>query len=91
MGAFSFIQKPISKDDLNATFDKIEYLIHKKLKNLLIIEDNKIQNKSIRELIGNGDVKSFSAYSAKESFEMLANDNFDCIILDIGLPNMLRF
>lgn len=91
LGAFSFIQKPISKDDLNSTFDKIEDLISKKLKNLLIIEDNKIQNKSICELIGNGDVKSFSAYSAKESFEMLAKDNFDCIILDIGLPDMSGF
>ncbi|MEK7435150.1 MAG: response regulator, partial [Cyanobacteriota bacterium] len=88
LGAFSFIQKPISKDDLNSTFDKIEEFISKKLKKLLVVEDNETQNKAIRELIGNGDVKSFSAYSGKESFEMLSKDNFDCVIVDLGLPDM---
>jgi CheY-like chemotaxis protein/CHASE3 domain sensor protein/GAF domain-containing protein len=91
LGAFSFIQKPVSRDELNKTFDKIEDFISKKLKKLLIVEDNEKQNKAIRELIGNGDVKSYSAYSGQESFEMLLNDNFDCVIVDLGLPDMTGF
>lgn len=91
LGAFNFIQKPISKDEMNHSFDKIEDFISKKLKKLLIVEDNETQNKAIRELVGNGDVKSFSAYSGKESFEMLNKDNFDCVIVDLGLPDMSGF
>ncbi len=91
LGAFNFTQKPISKDELNNTFDKIEDFISKKIKKLLIIEDNENQNKAIRELIGNGDVKSFSAYSGNEAYEMMNDDYFDCVIIDLGLPDMSGF
>ena len=71
LGAFDFMQKPISKNDLQASFNKIEDFISRKLKKLLIVEDNKIQNDVIRELIGNGDVKCFSAFSGSEAYDMM--------------------
>jgi CheY-like chemotaxis protein len=55
------------------------------------VEDDKQQNKAIRELIGNGDVKSFSAYSGNEAQEILVSESFDCIIVDLGLPDMSGF
>ncbi len=91
LGAFDFIRKPVSKNDLKKTFDKIEDFVSKKLKKLLIVEDNNQQNKAIRELIGNGDVKSFSAYSGKEAFDMMSKGKYDCVIVDLGLPDMLGF
>ena len=90
-GAFDFVSKPVSKDALQNAFDRIEDFISRKLKRLLIVEDNQQQNKAIRELIGNGDVKSFSAYSGNEAMEMLKQEKFDCIIVDLGLPDMLGF
>ncbi len=91
LGAFDFIRKPISKDDLQNTFDKIEDFVSKKLKKLLVVEDNEAQNKAIRELIGNGDVKSFSAYSGREAYDLMDKGNFDCVIVDLGLPDMTGF
>jgi len=91
LGAFDFVRKPVGKDDLRKTFDKIDDFISKKLKKLLIVEDNENQNKAIRELIGNGDVKSFSAYSGKEAHEMMNKEHFDCIIVDLGLPDVSGF
>jgi len=88
LGAFDFIRKPVTKDVLLGAFDKIEEFVRKKLKKLLIVEDNEAQNAAIRELIGNGDVKSFSAYSGKEAYDLLVKDSFDCIIVDLGLPDM---
>ena len=79
------------KDDLKNAFDKIEDFVSKKLKKLLIVEDNEQQNKAIRELIGNGDVKSFSAYSGEEAHEMMSKEHFDCVIVDLGLPDMSGF
>jgi CheY-like chemotaxis protein len=55
---------------------------------LLIVEDNRQQNIAIRELIGNGDVKSFSAYAGQEAYEIMQKEKFDCIIIDLGLPDM---
>jgi len=91
LGAFDFIRKPITQTDLQKTFDKIEDFISKKLKKLLIVEDNETQNKAIRELIGNGDVKTFSAFSGQEAYDMLSNGDFDCVIVDLGLPDMTGF
>jgi CheY-like chemotaxis protein/HAMP domain-containing protein len=91
LGAFDFVQKPVSGDSLQQAFGKIEDFINRKLKRLLIIEDNEHQNKAICELIGNGDVKCFSAYSGKEAINMLDKEKFDCIIVDLGLPDMVGF
>lgn len=91
LGAFDFVRKPVSRDDLQHALDKLENFVSRKLKKLLIVEDNELQNKAIRELIGNGDVKTFSAYSGNEAMEMLKREKFDCIIVDLGLPDMLGF
>jgi CheY-like chemotaxis protein/signal transduction histidine kinase len=88
LGAFDVVKKPVNQGDLDSAFGRIEEFINKKLKKLLVVEDNKQQNMAIRELIGNGDVKSFSAYTGEEAHQMLLNDKFDCIIIDLGLPDM---
>lgn len=88
LGAFDFIQKPVTQADINAAIDRMQEFTNKKLKKLLIVEDNREQNNAIKELIGNEDVKFFSAYSGAEAYDMLLKEKFDCIIIDIGLPDM---
>jgi CheY-like chemotaxis protein len=88
LGAFDFIKKPVTRAGMQDAMDKIEEFIRKKLKKLLIVEDNRQQNNAIRELIGNGDVKSFSAYAGLEAYEIMQKEKFDCIIIDLGLPDM---
>lgn len=91
LGAFDFISKPVTHEDLRAGFDKIEEFINRKLKHLLIVEDNKQQNQAIKELIGNGDVKVDQAYSGTEGLQLLSEKEFDCVIIDLGLPDMTGF
>lgn len=87
-GAFDFIMKPASQADIEAAIDRTEEFTRKKLKKLLIVEDNREQNNAIKELIGNKDVKFFSAYDGAEAYDMLLKEKFDCIIIDLGLPDM---
>lgn len=91
LGAIDFLSKPVSKGQFYKSFEKLERFLSKKIKNLLIVEDNVTQNKAIKSLIGNGDVKCFSAFSGNEAYDMLTKNNFDCIIVDIGLPDMKDF
>jgi CheY-like chemotaxis protein/CHASE3 domain sensor protein len=88
LGAFDFVKKPVTRSTMQDAVDKMEEFIRKKLKKLLIVEDNRQQNNAIRELIGNGDVKSFSAYAGMEAFEIMQKEKFDCVIIDLGLPDM---
>jgi CheY-like chemotaxis protein/HAMP domain-containing protein len=91
LGAIDYVRKPISFEAFQKAFDRIEDFISRKLKKLLIVEDNELQNRAIRELLGNGDVKCYSSYSGQEAFDMLKKEKFDCTIVDLGLPDMTGF
>jgi len=58
------------------------------LKNLLLVEDDEIQTMSIRELIGNGDVKTTVVASGREALAAIESTKYDCMVLDLGLPDM---
>jgi len=91
LGAFDYIRKPVTTQELRKAFDRIENFAGKKTKKLLIIEDNEQHNHAIRELIGNGDVTCFSAFEGAKAYKMMEEETFDCIIVDLGLPDMSGF
>ena len=47
--------------------------------------------KSIIKLIGNGDVFAEEAATGAETIRALKSKTFDCMILDLGLPDMSGF
>jgi signal transduction histidine kinase/DNA-binding response OmpR family regulator len=90
-GAVEYLVKPVDKDQLEEAFQRIENFIDRKMKNLLIVEDDENSRKSIKLLIGNGDVKCFEAGSGKEALQTLNSTQIDCIVLDLGLPDISGF
>lgn len=91
LGAIAYLQKPVSSEDLTQLFGEIQSFIARRVKNLLIIEDDTVQAQSIIELIGNGDVNSIAAYTAKEALSTLQTQQIDCVVMDLGLPDMSGF
>jgi len=61
------------------------------MKNLLIVEDDANSRRSIKLLIGNGDVKCLEAETGKQALEILQETIIDCVVLDLGLPDMSGF
>ncbi|EMF90119.1 signal transduction four helix bundle sensory module [Leptospira santarosai str. ST188] len=90
-GAVEYIRKPVDKKRLDEAFNHIQHFISRKMKNLLIIEDDENSRNTTRKLIGNDDVKCFEASSGKEALSVYSENHFDCIVLDIGLPDMSGF
>lgn len=90
-GAVEYLTKPVSKEQLNDAFVRIEDLVNRKMKNLLIVEDNDDLRKSMMKLIGNGDVKCYEAATGKEALNYFKKENIDCMVLDIGLPDINGF
>jgi len=88
LGAFDFIRKPVSAPEMRAAFTRVEEFIRRKFKKLLVVEDNEQENIAIRELIGNGDIRSFPAYTGGDAYELMQKEKFDCIIIDLGLPDI---
>ncbi|MDF2448563.1 MAG: baeS7 [Bacteroidota bacterium] len=90
-GAIEYLMKPIEKNDLDEAFRRIESFVNRKMKNLLIIEDDANSRLAVKKLIGNGDVKCFEAGTAREAIALFKEHHFDCIVLDLGLPDMDGF
>ena len=90
-GVVGYLTKPAKKEELDAAFTTIEEVSSKKIKNLLVIEDNKVLRESMIRLIGNGDVYSTGVASGTEAISELRSNEYDCMILDLGLPDMTGF
>jgi CheY-like chemotaxis protein/signal transduction histidine kinase len=86
-GAIGYLKKPVNAKSLSGAFDKIEHFLEKKMKHLLIVEDNENMRKTMRQLLKGSDIKISEVASAVECLEVLRKDDFDCIILDLGLPD----
>lgn len=88
MGAVDFLTKPVSLKKLEALFDNICKFISRPVRKLMVVEDDKVQMNAIMELIGNGDVKVTGVSTGKEAKERLLSEKYDCLILDLNLPDM---
>ncbi len=90
-GAITHLQKPVSRDDLASAFDHIADFADRRVRRLLIVEDDDTQRMSIVELIGNGDVLTTAVATGGEALEALRAEHFDCMVLDLKLPDMSGF
>ena len=91
LGAVGYLVKPVSIPKLEEAFTKIEEIIAKPVKRLLVVEDENAQRQAIVELIGNGDVVTTAVATGTEALERLRTESFDCMILDLGLADMSGF
>ncbi|CAN5707485.1 HAMP domain-containing protein [soil metagenome] len=91
LGAFNHVQKPVTHEDLGKTFDDMRDFIERRIRKLLVVEDDDVQRMSVVELIGNGDVKTTAVATGKEALHILKDERFDCMVLDLKLPAMSGF
>ncbi|NCD24726.1 MAG: response regulator [Deltaproteobacteria bacterium] len=90
-GAIGFLTKPVDVEKLQETFEHIKAFVSRPLKRLLVVDDDQLQRESIRTLIGTEDVDIVTASSGREALDLLAEQSFDCMILDLGLSDMSGF
>ncbi|MFL5290115.1 MAG: HAMP domain-containing protein [Myxococcales bacterium] len=89
MGAFSYLEKPVSKEALEGSISHIAQYVDKKVKNLLLVEDDQPQANSMVELIGEGeDLKITVARTGAEAFDALEKGGVDCVVLDLVLEDV---
>ena len=86
--ALGFVSKSDEKKNLQEAFDHLKNFVERPVKNLLLVEDDEILRTSITELIGNGDVHTTVVGTAGEALTELHKQEYDCMILDLGLPDM---
>ncbi|MEH2068438.1 MAG: HAMP domain-containing protein [Nostoc sp.] len=91
LGAIAYLQKPLTSETISQALNKIKGFVERQVKNLLVVEDDDTQRHSIVELIGNTDVATTAVDTGAAALEAIRNQHFDCLVLDLGLPDMTGF
>ena len=91
LGAIAYLQKPVTSEALNQALTDIIGFLARQVKNLLVVEDDETQRLSIVELIGNSDVCTTAVGTGAAALAALGSGHFDCVVLDLGLPDMTGF
>src|SRR5205807_118150 len=87
-GAFAYMKKPAEREDLVKALLKIQTFLSRQRKNLMIVEDSEVERRSLVDLLAGDDVVTQEAGTAAEALEMLKSKPFDCLVLDLMLPDM---
>ncbi len=90
-GALAHLTKPATQEALDEAFGRIKGFVERRVKTLLVVEDDDRQRDSIIELIGNGDVKTTAAATGHQALELIGQNGYDCMVLDLGLSDMSGF
>ncbi len=90
-GAFAFVTKPTSTEELNATLTRIRDYSRRRRKRLLLVEDSPAAQMSTRELLAGDDIDIEIAATGAEALNTLGRGGFDCTVLDLRLPDMTGF
>ncbi|MCH7807285.1 MAG: response regulator [Proteobacteria bacterium] len=90
-GALSFLKKPADQTRLAKIFKDITDFKTRGPRQLLIVEDNARQRKALVDLIGNGDVNVTAVDSGKKALAYLKKKHFDCLVLDLMMPDIDGF
>jgi HAMP domain-containing protein/CheY-like chemotaxis protein/signal transduction histidine kinase len=88
LGAVAFLQKPATEEALDKAFGDLGGYVDRRIKNLIVVEDDDRERQSIVELVTDHDVETTAVASGQEALALLGTRRFDCMVLDLGLPDM---
>jgi HAMP domain-containing protein/signal transduction histidine kinase/CheY-like chemotaxis protein len=86
-GARNCFQKPLKENALKNLFEDIIYMSNKKVKDILIVEDDETDSSEIAKIITGNDVNIVTAKTSKEALTLMNKKRFDCLVLDPALSN----
>ena len=90
-GAFDYLVKASTTTSLEKALERIKDFTVARTKRLMIVEDNDIERSAIVELLGHKDIEILAVGSGSEALAALRKETFDCIVLDLRLPDMDGF
>ncbi len=90
-GAFAFLTKPTSHEGLELAFARMKEYASPRRRRLLVVEDDPAEQFSIRELLGSQDIDLEVVATGTEALQVVKEQPFDCMVLDLRLPDMSGF
>jgi CheY-like chemotaxis protein len=91
-GAMAYLQKPITSEELAGALSEVTRVMDRRVKSLLLVEDDETERAAITELIGaEEDVSVTAVASGEEALAELESERYDCMVLDLSLAGTTGF
>ncbi|HLL53353.1 MAG TPA: response regulator, partial [Myxococcaceae bacterium] len=89
VGAFAYMEKPVSRDALDGALSHLSSFLDRKLRRLLVVEDQEDPRASVQALFqGAEDLEVVTARTGEQAMAALARQEIDCLVLDLLLPDV---
>ncbi|ARP84695.1 histidine kinase [Bordetella genomosp. 8] len=87
LGAVGYALKPVAREELVEAFKRVEEKLQRRASRLLVVEDDPDLRASISLLLQADDIEITTAGTVAEALEHLAARTFDCMVMDLMLPD----
>ncbi len=87
-GALEYLVKPITIESLHKALVDVNKFAEREVKDLLVADGDEQHRNNVLNLIGNGDVRIKAVASGKDALAALKKKRYDCIVLDLNLPDI---
>ncbi|WP_430421252.1 response regulator [Phenylobacterium sp.] len=91
LGAVGYLLKPVEREKLSEVLQSLESQLTRSMRRVLIVEDDAVQRDAVGRLLAAGDVETVGVGTAAECLEKLKTETFDCMVLDLSLPDASGF
>jgi signal transduction histidine kinase/DNA-binding response OmpR family regulator/CHASE3 domain sensor protein len=91
MGAVGYLLKPVKRDELIAAFHRFEERLSRRLRRLLIVEDDDVQRDSLTRLLQGPDIEIRAVGTVTGALQSLRGGGVDCVVTDLTLPDASGF
>jgi HAMP domain-containing protein/signal transduction histidine kinase/DNA-binding response OmpR family regulator len=89
LGAMTYLEKSVTKDNLNIAFNTIHHSLERRTKKLLIVAPEDLRRINWREALGGSDVEIVAVGSGGEALAVVKQKYLDAIVVDLrvaGIP-----
>lgn len=90
-GAVGYLFKPVKREQLVDMLEGLEARMAQRMRRVLVVEDDAQQAESVKLLLASREVETVEAHSAAQCVDLLGTQTFDCMVLDLNLPDASGF
>jgi CheY-like chemotaxis protein/signal transduction histidine kinase/CHASE3 domain sensor protein len=91
LGAVGYLVKPVRREQIAEVLQNLEAQLTRTMRRVLVVEDDAVQRDAVGQLLSSGDVETVGVGTAAECLEQLRSQTFDCMVLDLSLPDASGF
>ncbi|WP_257388372.1 response regulator [Tahibacter caeni] len=91
LGAVGFLTKPAPREALAEAFDRLLANDQGRLRHVLVIDDDMDSFLVVQNMLASASVQVDNAVNGRDGLDALRERHFDCLVLDLQLPDMSGF